>query len=108
MNKRDTISIAPYYGGKGRMAHFIADRLNYDDTDIFVTPFGGMCRVLLNKPRHKVECYNDYSSGLTALMRILSDRLSRLSLYIGWKMKQYTVRKSLISRRLFLTVQKMI
>ncbi len=55
------------------MAHFIADRLNYDDSDIFVTPFGGMCRVLLNKPRHKVECYNDFSSGLTALMRILSD-----------------------------------
>lgn len=73
MNKRDTLSIAPYYGGKGRMAHFIADRLNYDDTDIFVTPFGGMCRVLLNKPRHKIECYNDYSSGLTALMSILSD-----------------------------------
>lgn len=73
MNKRDTLSIAPYYGGKGRMAHFIADRLNYDDSDIFVTPFGGMCRVLLNKPRHKVECYNDYSSGLTALMGILSD-----------------------------------
>lgn len=73
MNKRDTLSIAPYYGGKGRMAHFIADRLNYDDSDIFVTPFGGMCRVLLNKPRHKVECYNDYSSGLTALMAILSD-----------------------------------
>lgn len=73
MNKRETLSIAPYYGGKGRMAHFIADRLNYDDSDIFVTPFGGMCRVLLNKPRHKIECYNDYSSGLTALMRILSD-----------------------------------
>lgn len=73
MNKRETLSIAPYYGGKGRMAHFIAERLNYDDSDIFVTPFGGMCRVLLNKPRHKVEYYNDYSSGLTALMRILSD-----------------------------------
>lgn len=75
MNKRDILSIAPYYGGKGRMAPFIVDRLNYDDSDIFVTPFGGMCRVLLNKPRHKVECYNDYSSGLTALMRMLSDPL---------------------------------
>lgn len=73
MNKKDILSIAPYYGGKGRMAPFIVDRLNYDDSDIFVTPFGGMCRVLLNKPRHEVECYNDYSSGLTALMRILSD-----------------------------------
>lgn len=73
MNKKDILSIAPYYGGKGRMAPFIVDRLNYDDSDIFVTPFGGMCRVLLNKPRHKVECYNDYSPGLTALMRTLSD-----------------------------------
>ena len=73
MNKKDILSIAPYYGGKGRMAPFIVDRLNYDDSDIFVTPFGGMCRVLLNKPRHEVECYNDYSSGLTALMRMLSN-----------------------------------
>ena len=73
MNKKDILSIAPYYGGKGRMAPFIVDRLNYDDSEYFVTPFGGMCRVLLNKPRHKVECYNDYSPGLTALMRTLSD-----------------------------------
>ena len=73
MNKRSTLSIAPYYGGKGRMAHFIADRLNYDDSDYFVTPFGGMCRVLLNKPRHKIECYNDYSSALCALMTVLAD-----------------------------------
>lgn len=55
------------------MAHFIAERLDYDDSDIFVTPFGGMCRVLLNKPRHRVECYNDYSSGLCALMGVLAD-----------------------------------
>lgn len=73
MKNRPVLSIAPYYGGKGRMAHFLADRLNYDDTDIFVTPFGGMCRELLNKPRHSVECYNDFSSGLTALMQILSN-----------------------------------
>lgn len=73
MKNKPTLSIAPYYGGKGRMAHFIADRLNYDDSDIFVTPFGGMCRVLLNKPRHYVECYNDFSSGLCALMNVLSD-----------------------------------
>lgn len=73
MKNKKTLSIAPYYGGKGRMAHFIADRLDYDNTDIFVTPFGGMCRELLNKPRHKLECYNDYNSGLCALMRVLSD-----------------------------------
>lgn len=74
MKSKHTLSVAPYFGGKSRMADFIIDRLNYDDSDIFVTPFGGMCRVLLNKPRHKVECYNDYSSGLTALMSILSNQ----------------------------------
>lgn len=55
------------------MAHFIAERLDYSNTDTFVSPFGGMCRVLLNKPRHPVECYNDYNSGLYALMNVLSD-----------------------------------
>ena len=73
MSDSRTLSISPYYGGKGRMAHFIADRLDYGNTDIFVTPFGGMCRVLLNKPRHSLECYNDYSSALCALMRVLSE-----------------------------------
>jgi len=70
---RDVLTIAPYYGGKSRMAHYIADRLNYDDTDLFLTPFGGMCRVLLNKPRHKDECYNDYGEGVCALMSVLSN-----------------------------------
>lgn len=73
MRNKSTLSIAPYYGGKGRMAHFIAERLDYSGSDVFVTPFGGMCRVLLNKPRHKLECYNDFDSGLCALMRVLSD-----------------------------------
>lgn len=55
------------------MAHFIAEHLDYSNTDTFVSPFGGMCRVLLNKPRHPIECYNDYNSGLYALMNVLSD-----------------------------------
>lgn len=71
MKNKPTLSISSYYGGKGRMAHFIADRLNYD-CELFVTPFGGMCRELLNKPRHRMEIYNDYSSGLCALMTVLS------------------------------------
>lgn len=74
MKTKPVLSIAPYYGGKAKMAHFICDRLNYSDTDIFVTPFGGMCRVLLNKPRHKIDCYNDYNPGLYALITILSNR----------------------------------
>ncbi|WP_169008440.1 DNA adenine methylase [Faecalispora jeddahensis] len=74
MKTKPVLSIAPYYGGKARMAHFICDRINYSDTDIFVTPFGGMCRVLLNKARHQIDCYNDYNPGLYALITILSNR----------------------------------
>lgn len=74
MKTKPVLSIAPYYGGKARMAQFICDRLNYSDTDIFVTPFGGMCRVLLNKARHQIDCYNDYNPGLYALITILSNR----------------------------------
>lgn len=72
-NSRPTLSIAPYFGGKARMAHFIADRLDYDTTDTFISPFGGMCRVLLNKPPHEFEFYNDYDAGLVALISVLSD-----------------------------------
>ena len=71
MENKETLSISSYYGGKGRMAHFIAERLNYD-CEVFVTPFGGMCRELLNKPRHRTEIYNDYNTGLCALMSVLS------------------------------------
>lgn len=74
MKSKPVLSIAPYYGGKAKMAHFICDRLNYSETDIFVTPFGGMCRVLLNKARHQIDCYNDYNPGLYALITILSNR----------------------------------
>ena len=66
-------SIVPYYGGKARMAPLIAEMLDYDNTDIYVEPFGGGCRVLLNKPRHKIECYNDYGEGICAVMRVMSN-----------------------------------
>lgn len=66
-------SIVPYYGGKARMAPMIAEMLDYDNTDIYVEPFGGGCRVLLNKPHHKLECYNDYGEGICAVMRVMSN-----------------------------------
>ena len=51
------LSIIPYYGGKARMASFIAKRLDYS-CDNFITLFGGDCRVLLNKEPHRREFYN--------------------------------------------------
>ena len=65
-------SIMPYYGGKARMAPMVAELLDYANTDIYVEPFGGACRVLLNKPRHSLEVYNDYGEGVCAVMRVMS------------------------------------
>lgn len=70
---RDTISPFPYYGGKARMAEFIAERLDYDNTNIYVEPYGGAARVLLNKPRHNKEIYSDYSTYLTTFFEVMAD-----------------------------------
>lgn len=71
MAKR-ALSIMPFYGGKAKMAEFISDRLDYSSTDTYVEMFGGAARTLLNKPRHKEEYYNDYSSGLCTIMEAMS------------------------------------
>ncbi len=72
MGKNRPLSVIPYYGGKAKMASFISERLDYN-TSVFVTLFGGGCRELLNKPPHPVEFYNEYDSGLCALMGLLSN-----------------------------------
>lgn len=67
------LSVIPYYGGKAKMAEFITSRLDYDNTTIFVEPFGGGGRILLNKPRHPAEVYNDLDAGVCKLFEILSN-----------------------------------
>lgn len=71
--RNQTLSAFPYYGGKAALAPVICDMLDYTNTEIFIEPFGGGARVLLNKPRHPVEIYNDASAGLCAFMRCMSD-----------------------------------
>ena len=77
MNKQKQLAplgAIPYYGGKAKMAYLIAEMLDYDNTDIFVEPFGGGARVLLNKKRHKHEIYFDLSLCVYALFKILTDK----------------------------------
>lgn len=69
----DVLSVIPYFGGKARMTPLICEMLDYDNTDIYIEPFGGGARVLLNKPRHKIDIYNDSSLGLNALFECLSN-----------------------------------
>ena len=61
-----------FYGGKAKMSSLIVDMLDYNNTDIYIEPFGGACRVLLNKPRHREEIYNDFGAGLYSFFSCMS------------------------------------
>lgn len=54
------------------MASFIAEMLDYNNTHTFFTPFGGGCRVLLNKPRHLQELYAEVNAGMSTLVKMLT------------------------------------
>lgn len=75
-----TLSAFNYYGGKAKLAPLICDMLDYKNTDIYIEPFGGGARVLLNKPQHTVEIYNDSSAGLCAFMNVMSNKDSAYEL----------------------------
>ena len=59
MRANRALTLFGYYGGKARLAKYIAELLDYDNTDVYIEPFGGAGSVLLNKPPHKVEIYSD-------------------------------------------------
>ena len=71
--KKSTLSMFPFFGGKALLAPRICELLDYDNTEIYVEPFGGGARVLLNKPRHDVEIYNDGSKSLSTFMRAMAN-----------------------------------
>ena len=68
------LSPFPYYGGKARMSKIICNMLDYDNTDLYIEPFGGGCRTLLNKKRHDAEIYNDFGYGLTTFFSVMQDQ----------------------------------
>lgn len=70
---QERLTLFSYFGGKARFCKEIAELLDYENTDIYIEPFGGAASVLLNKPTHGTEIYSDASRGLVALMTYLSD-----------------------------------
>ena len=52
------LSVVGMYGAKKRFCKYI-NTLMPHDIEIYIEPFGGSASVLLNKPRHKTEIYND-------------------------------------------------
>ena len=70
--KRNQLKVAAtYFGGKNLLAAryipWFAEHTTY------VEPFGGSGGVLLNKPKRRVEVYNDTEEGVNAFFRCLRD-----------------------------------
>ena len=74
------LSVMPYYGGKDKLNPLIIDMLDYKNTDIYIEPFAGGARTLLNKPAHKIEIINDLSVGITTLYTVLTSESDTMNL----------------------------
>lgn len=61
-----------YIGGKAGIVDWIID--NIPGGSIYVEAFGGAAWVLLNKPRHDVEVYNDADKTMVTFFRVLQDK----------------------------------
>jgi len=68
--KRRKLVFFPYIGGKFFMLDVILKLI--PKHDIYVEPFGGSAKVLLNKPLSKVEIYNDYDMKIANLFYVVA------------------------------------
>jgi len=86
------ITLGHYVAGKTRLAKQIIARI--PEHICYVEPFGGFCSVLLNKPKSKVEVYNDINKDVVNLILSLKEfpliLLSELQLmpYSRWLFEQ--------------------
>lgn len=70
-------TVFPYPGGKTYMARWIID--HFPDHDAYVEPFGGGASVLVNKPKSRVEIYNDRDGDVVHFFRVLRERPEELA-----------------------------
>lgn len=83
------LRLIQWIGGKGLLWRWIID--NLPSGNIYVEPFGGAASVLLNKPPHPVEVYNDLNGDLVNLFRVVQDevRFEKLRRRLEWTMYSY-------------------
>lgn len=69
LRRNQMLCAASYYGGKSALARRYIPM--FPEHSVYVEPFGGSGVVLLNKPRAKVEVYNDLEEGVYSLFHCL-------------------------------------
>jgi len=69
---KPVVPVAPYVGGKNRLAKRLAEKIRSIPHSIYVEPFVGMGGVFLRRPfRAQCEVINDISGDVVTLFRIL-------------------------------------
>jgi DNA adenine methylase len=70
--KRRYLNTFPYVGGKFYMLDIILKLI--PEHEIYIEPFGGSAKVLINKPPSKVEIYNDLDKRIANLFYVWAFR----------------------------------
>jgi DNA adenine methylase len=70
----------PYPGNKARHAEWILQHI--PEHECYVEPFGGAAGVLFNKPRSKVEVYNDIDGDIVHFFEVLRERPEELQSWL--------------------------
>lgn len=76
-----TNNLFPYPGNKARHAEWIIQHI--PEHTCYVEPFGGAAGVLFNKPKSKVEVYNDLDGDIVHFFEVLRDRGDELQEWLG-------------------------
>jgi len=81
-----------YIGGKHYIKKHIINRLDYSKS-CYVELFGGVAHVLLSKPKHKVEIYNDINDDLVNLFLVLKENYNEFLKETEWDIYSETLFK---------------
>jgi len=91
------LSFFPYQGGKYYLLPYILKLI--PEHEIYVEPFGGSAKVLLNKPPSKIEVYNDIDKKIANLFYVVAFHFDEF---------QRKVNSLILSRALFDEFKKQI
>ncbi len=93
MMNNKKLNVISYYGSKAVLCEEIIEQLEYKNSKVYVEVFGGGASVLLNKPPHSLEIYNELDRGVYILFKILSDKEKAWELIERLRVVEYTKEK---------------
>ena len=69
----ENLNVIKYYGSKAVNGNRLMEHFDYN-TKVYIEMFGGGASILLNKPEHHIEIYNELDKGVYTLFKVLKNR----------------------------------